>query len=158
VAPNHAETQGARRDMKVCGPWKGSGEGLLGSSRFLSYLVSSSRFLFESYLLMSTPLSPSRLCSDIINLSLPSTPHRGPQTREPAAERLGGLSFQIPSRLHSLHIPSDRIASNLESVWLLGSFHIRSAHPVPQAPQWPAESWEAESGQISSDQITSCFI
>jgi hypothetical protein len=129
------------------------------SSRTRSYWITSNSILLD-FQLGSYPLA--------LSFFLPSpTPHRGPQTRDPAAERLGDQSYRFSSSqfhfisfyLNSALLISRQFNSNrLKSVWLRSSLHIRSIHPVPQAPQWPAESWEAESDQINLDQIISRFL
>jgi hypothetical protein len=164
MAPNHAETQGARRDMKACGPWKGSGGGTAPLHSFLlpsDLLVSSSRFLFGSRPFSSNNLHPStRLCSDIINLSLPSpTPHRGPQTRDPAAERLGDRSYRLSSPRFRFFMSIYlnvlvRIASYHIGYYLLPSHRLRSALLSPS----PAMARRELGGRIGSLQLESDHI
>jgi hypothetical protein len=157
VAPNHAETQGARGDMKACGPWKGSGEGPLSSNRLLLNPILSRRPVFFSSLIPSRQIiSPSRLCSDIINLSLPSTPHR---PADPGAGRGKAWGPIFSTRLASsplFSIPylfiSRLIASHLE----IGSAPLLSHSPCSPSPAMARRELGGRIGshQLESDHIT----
>jgi hypothetical protein len=173
VAPNHAETQGARGDMKACGPWKGScGRGRaspISSLRVPSppfrisfYSISASDLLASVRFLSSSALFEShRLTS---NRFFPFSPPSH-TTQRPADQGSGRGEAWGP--INSALVTSYQLLSPRFSSYLVFSFpywshrllsyRVGSRLIVPQAPQRPAESWKAKSDHINSDQIPSCF-
>jgi hypothetical protein len=167
MAPNHAETQGARSDMKACGPWKGSGEGPLRSTLLLFHPILSRRPVsspITSPRLLSAPSFYSTLLRHHQSISPLShatqrpadRPRKGLGTDHIASAPLSSILYLfISTRLCSYRVNSTQIGSNRFG----SSAHFTSdpftLFPKPRnGPQRAGRQNRIASALISSRHIT----